>query len=728
MAAGDAGYKPGDARFTEQKLPGLLQSLAGYRTQPEGPERRVAQPVAVSPSSNRVVYVDARRPGAGDGRSWSTAYNSLNSALDDAGRDGAEIWVASGVYRPSDSGRSTAFVLRPGVKLYGGFSGAEKARTQRDWTKNVTTLSGEIGDPQKREDNSFHVLIGADGAVLDGFTITGGHADGIGYDGKGGGMINYRRAAQLGPNVREISGYSPEVRNCSFVGNDARDGGAVYSYDRGKPRFTGCIFRGNTAENGGAVLDRVGVQAVYENCEFVSNTAKWRGGAAYFDYGSRPRVINCVFRGNSTSGHGGAIYSLSRASQLENTEVTLLDSRFESNQARGTGGAVAFDDSTIATVRKCSFTSGRAGQDGGAIAVVARSTMESEGNTFNGNSAGRNGADVYTESASQRQPASGPPRGGGGPPRREPGAGRTYEPGGAFTVVTVGTGGPVFNAQRSGPSAIIQHRGRLLLVDMGNGTQARLNEGGIPLANIDALMFTHHHLDHDEEFIPMFIDMMLRGRPFSIIGTPGTRQYTEFIRSFYAEDMAYRMGRTGRKLEDAPVPAVREVSGGESFELGAVQIATAKVNHTIHTVSYRFSAEGKSIVISGDLSYSDSLISLAKGADVLVIDAGGAAMGAPGPSGRRSPGGRPGGVRPRGAAGAGQRAHSSLEEVAKMAQGAGTPCLVLTHLVSASLEERAAIEAIRSNYSGTVIVGRDLLEVNTSCQGRPLSAVTAAAR
>jgi hypothetical protein len=53
-----------------------------------------------------------------------------------------------------------------------------------------------------------------------------------------------------------------------FTGNYAREGGAVYSYDRAKPRFIHCSFRANSALNGGAVLDRVGVEAVYEDCNW----------------------------------------------------------------------------------------------------------------------------------------------------------------------------------------------------------------------------------------------------------------------------------------------------------------------------------------------------------------------------------------------------------------------------------------------------------------------------
>ncbi len=44
---------------------------------------------------------------------------------------------------------------------------------------------------------------------------------------------------------------------------------------------------------------------------------------------------------------------------------------------------------------------------------------------------------------------------------------------------------------------------------MGNGTQANLNKLGVNIRKLSALFFTHHHLDHNEEFVPIFIRSLL---------------------------------------------------------------------------------------------------------------------------------------------------------------------------------------------------------------------------
>jgi ribonuclease BN (tRNA processing enzyme) len=269
-------------------------------------------------------------------------------------------------------------------------------------------------------------------------------------------------------------------------------------------------------------------------------------------------------------------------------------------------------------------------------------------------------------------------------------------PAGDFAVTIIGSGAPQYNAKRSGPSALIQHHGRHLLVDMGNGTQARLNELGLSPRSLDALLLTHHHLDHNEEFIPILLHRQISGGDVDIVGPPGVARLVDFAGDFYKEDAAYRMGRRGRTSDEAGKARVREVTGGERFMLGEVQVTTAEVPHSIKTVAYRFDAGGKSIVISGDLTYSTNLVELARGADVLVLDAGGALVR----QGMRQGGGdrQP-------------AAHPSAQDVRNMARQAGVKKLVLTHIVGTNIDEPATIQSIHEVYKGTVLVGADLLQI-----------------
>jgi ribonuclease BN (tRNA processing enzyme) len=265
-------------------------------------------------------------------------------------------------------------------------------------------------------------------------------------------------------------------------------------------------------------------------------------------------------------------------------------------------------------------------------------------------------------------------------------------------VITLGTGGPPHDPDRAGPSALIQYGNARFLVDMGRDTQLRLQRANIPLGHLSALLFTHHHLDHNEEFVPILLKARLQGGAGEIIGPPGTQDYTDFVLRYYKEDSDYRARRTGRSGDALREVAVREVSGGDSFDLAGVAVKTARVNHTIHTVAYRFDAGGKSIVISGDLSFSQSLIELARGADVLVIDSGQLGPAGQQPRAKTPPANEP-------------RAHATIAEVAAMARDAQAKRLVLTHFASPKFDENSVRARVSEIFPGEIIFAKDLLEI-----------------
>lgn len=131
-----------------------------------------------------IIYVNANATGANSGASWTNAFTDLQSALNSTCPGITQIWVAAGTYKPtSGADRNISFVMKNGLAIYGGFSGngTETMLSQRNWTTNVTTLSGDIGTVGSATDNSYHVIFNnftsgsplTNGAVLDGFTITG---------------------------------------------------------------------------------------------------------------------------------------------------------------------------------------------------------------------------------------------------------------------------------------------------------------------------------------------------------------------------------------------------------------------------------------------------------------------------------------------------------------------------------------------------------------------------
>jgi ribonuclease BN (tRNA processing enzyme) len=287
---------------------------------------------------------------------------------------------------------------------------------------------------------------------------------------------------------------------------------------------------------------------------------------------------------------------------------------------------------------------------------------------------------------------------------------KDYEPKSDFSVITLGTGNPIYNPKRSGPSTLVRYKENYFLVDMGNGTQARLSECGIPIGKIGTLMLTHHHIDHNEEFVPILMRVWLgRGDNETIVGPPGTKELYDFTFKYYKEDLAYRSSRINREFNGIVAMNVRELTGGSSMELNEVQISSTQVVHSIFTIAYRFEVKGKSIVISGDTAYSENLVDLAKSADILVMDSGNVIMKrnsqlnqSPSQGSRPSPAAKE----------ILTRAHSTLQEVATMAQKAQVKCLVLTHFGLGEVDKEATTAAIKTIFNGTIIFSEDLMEIS----------------
>jgi len=261
-----------------------------------------------------------------------------------------------------------------------------------------------------------------------------------------------------------------------------------------------------------------------------------------------------------------------------------------------------------------------------------------------------------------------------------------------LTAVIIGSGSPVYNSQRSGPSVLIRYNDVNILVDMGNGTIANLDKAGFAVGDINALLFTHHHYDHNEEMIPIFIQKYVSGNSFLVAGPENTQLFITSILALYSEDITYRTSRS--QQSKTGTYEVKELSGNDTFEYKGITITTAAVKHSITTIAYRFEAGGRSIVISGDTAYSDTLIDLAKNTDVLIIDSGSLMNNEDRTTTVKK-----------------NTAHSSLDELIKMVSASQANKIVLTHFTKRTIDENLITDNINSRYKGTVIFATDLLEI-----------------
>lgn len=277
-------------------------------------------------------------------------------------------------------------------------------------------------------------------------------------------------------------------------------------------------------------------------------------------------------------------------------------------------------------------------------------------------------------------------------------------------LILLGTGGgPRPRNDRAASSQVIVAGGAAYVVDCGDGVARQLALAGIPFSALRHIFLTHHHSDHNADYGNLILLAWASGLDTRLDawGPPPLARVTKLFFEMNAYDIETRIADEGRPPL-APLVHVHEVTAaGPVMSDDRVTVTSAIVRHppVEPALAFRFDAPDRSIVISGDTAPSDSLVRLARGADVLVHEAmylpAVDRLAARVPNARR--------LKEHLLA-----SHTSAEEAGRLAQAAGVKLLVLSHLVPAddpSVTEQMWIEAARAHFRGPIVVGRDLLEV-----------------
>ncbi len=377
-----------------------------------------------------VRVVDASAPPGGDGLTWTTAFTYLQDALAAAAAPGSgvnELRVAAGTYKPdrgqnqTPGNRSATFQLLNGVTLKGGYAGINAPDPDhRDISAHQTSLSGDLAGNDganfsNNAENSYHVVTASNTnatAVLDGFTIAGGNANGNWpqpyYLGAGlycvtgdPTLLNctFRENSATGSDARGAGVYteesSPTFTNCLFTGNKvgtSYEGGAGISSFFGSPTLTGCVFSNNSASAGGGIHS-AGASFHLSHCEFFGNSAP-RGGAMY-ELGGSSSILDCLFQGNSATGSGGT------GAALHNDQNTPVVERctFLANVSSGFGGGIYNTGDTGSfshpIITGCIFKGNSAGSGGGGGLASAIAEPKITNCVFSGNSTTGYGGGIY---------------------------------------------------------------------------------------------------------------------------------------------------------------------------------------------------------------------------------------------------------------------------------------------------------------------------------------------
>lgn len=340
-------------------------------------------------------FVDQDAAGTGSGTSWANAFTNLQTAINTV-VEGDVLFLKAGTYYPSQQmisgdNRSRAFLLNKNIKIYGGFNGTETTLAQRNFTTNVTLLSGDFNGNDTdtngngindfgQGENAYTIMVAyglSNVALIDGVKFFGGNADGTAtytYNtyslttANAGGIYNIasnlvvkntvfnNNSGSFGGGFCNKGACFPKIENCTFTYNFASYGNSIHANDgtlvtilnssftsnRGSGvlsslnssvmKVTGCTFSNNQGSYGGVSYTNNNCNSVFLNCKIFNNTASNSGGAFYLsDYCIVTMYNTLVYKNFAVN--GGAIYSVS------NSYFNCINSTFYGNNASTKGGA-----------------------------------------------------------------------------------------------------------------------------------------------------------------------------------------------------------------------------------------------------------------------------------------------------------------------------------------------------------------------------------------------------
>lgn len=270
--------------------------------------------------------------------------------------------------------------------------------------------------------------------------------------------------------------------------------------------------------------------------------------------------------------------------------------------------------------------------------------------------------------------------------------------------------GPVLHPARAMCSQVVFADGHGYLVDCGYGAVGRMTQAGVKLAQIEQVFLTHHHSDHTADY-PALLNLSwilgTPGRKTGVFGPPPLAKMHDAAVAVFQEDVDIRVRATGRQPLASAFTVTELREPGLVFRDERVKVTAALADHAPfeRAFGYRFDTATRSIVFSGDTAYSDRIVALAEGADVLVHEA----MLVPAIDQMLAA--RPY-VPPRLREFLLQ-GHTAVADVARVAQRAGVKTLVLSHLLpgDAAIADARWIEEAASIFKGTIVVARDLMVI-----------------
>ena len=278
-------------------------------------------------------------------------------------------------------------------------------------------------------------------------------------------------------------------------------------------------------------------------------------------------------------------------------------------------------------------------------------------------------------------------------------------------VTLLGTGSPRPSVDRNGPAVLVEVGGKYLLFDSGRGVVQRLQQLDIRISDIQQIFLTHLHSDHISALDDVWLTGWIyqRPSPLNIYGPNGTKSFVDHLRQAYSYDVQLRNQYSGLDINAGAV-ATTDIKPGVIFSENGIKVTAFLVDHrpVDPAYGYRIDFGKRSVVISGDTSYSQSLVDHSVGIDLLVHEI----MSVDHKILEKNP--RLQKI---------QRYHTNPEQLVKVLSSAKPRAAVMTHVIVVGMSEDEVLKQVNNEYEGEVHMGEDLMsiEVGSSIKVLPYS-------
>jgi ribonuclease Z len=271
----------------------------------------------------------------------------------------------------------------------------------------------------------------------------------------------------------------------------------------------------------------------------------------------------------------------------------------------------------------------------------------------------------------------------------------------ALTLVTLGTGGAHENPDRLGPATAVALGRRVLLVDAGRGLAESLRAARIPTSQPEAVLLTsllpENSVGLDDLLLTGWLDG--RSKPLRVFGPPGTRALCEALAAAHAGAVRARAQALELPLPGASFSA-DEIGDGWRAGFDALAVRAGELpGGPLAALAYRFESAGRSAVVAGTGWAPEALVSLARGAGLLVHEA--VFVPTPELAGELGLTLAPERLRREAAL------HTAIADVGGLARQAGVGTLALVRLRPPPVFDLQITRVVRESFDGRIVIPDD---------------------